>query len=58
MSQLYLDWASVAMTTESAAINEVAASLGRDFVAAVAAILRCSGRISVMGMGNSGHIGD
>ena len=57
MSQLYLDWASVAMTTESAAINEVAASLGRDFVAAVEAILRCSGRIIVMGMGKSGHIG-
>ena len=49
MSQLYLDWASVAMTTESAAINEVAASLGKDFVAAVEAI--------VMGMGKSGHIG-
>lgn len=57
MSQLYLDWASVTMTTESAAINEVAASLGRDFVAAVEAILRCSGRIIVMGMGKSGHIG-
>lgn len=57
MSQLYLDWASVAMTTESAAINEVAASLGKDFVAAVEAILRCSGRIIVMGMGKSGHIG-
>ena len=57
MSQLYLDWASVAMTTESAAINEVAANLGKDFVAAVEAILRCSGRIIVMGMGKSGHIG-
>ena len=45
------------MTTESAAINEVAASLGKDFVAAVEAILRCSGRIIVMGMGKSGHIG-
>ena len=57
MSQRYLDWASAAMTTESAAINEVAASLGKDFVAAVEAILRCSGRIIVMGMGKSGHIG-
>lgn len=57
MTQHYLDWARTAMHTESAAINEIAANLGDDFVQAANALLNCRGRIIVMGMGKSGHIG-
>ncbi len=45
-----------AITVESAALATLAAGLGADFAAAVRAMLSCTGRIIVTGMGKSGHI--
>jgi arabinose-5-phosphate isomerase len=46
---------------EARALQGLAAQLGRDadegFAAAVRAILECRGRVVVMGMGKSGHVG-
>lgn len=57
MTHQYLNWAREAMRVEADSIHEVAQSLGNDFIQAADAILRCSGRAIVMGMGKSGHIG-
>lgn len=57
MTHNYLNWARQAMASESAAIYEIANTLNQDFVAAAETILRCTGRVIVMGMGKSGHIG-
>lgn len=57
MTHQYLNWAREAMRVEADSIHEVAQSLGNDFIQAAGAILRCSGRVIVMGMGKSGHIG-
>ncbi|QMT31051.1 KpsF/GutQ family sugar-phosphate isomerase [Alysiella filiformis] len=53
----FLIWARNAMHTEMQAIDEVAQSLGDSFIQAADSILRCAGRVIVMGMGKSGHIG-
>jgi arabinose-5-phosphate isomerase len=42
---------------EAAAVLSMAARVGPEFAAAVHAVLTCSGRVVVMGMGKSGHIG-
>jgi arabinose-5-phosphate isomerase len=42
---------------EAAAVLNMAARVGPEFAAAVHAVLTCSGRVVVMGMGKSGHIG-
>jgi len=42
---------------EAAAVLDVASRLGEEFVQAVALIVACHGRVVVMGMGKSGHIG-
>ena len=42
---------------EAAAVLGLGARIGPEFADAVLAILRCSGRVVVMGMGKSGHIG-
>ena len=42
---------------EAAAVLGLGARIGPEFADAVQAILRCSGRVVVMGMGKSGHIG-
>ena len=42
---------------EAAAVLGLGARIGPEFADAVQAILRCSGRVVVMGMGQSGHIG-
>jgi arabinose-5-phosphate isomerase len=42
---------------EAAALLGLAARQGEGFVAAVAAMLACRGRVIVMGMGKSGHVG-
>lgn len=57
MTHQYLNWAREAMRVEADSIHEVAQSLGNDFIQAADAILCCSGRVIVMGMGKSGHIG-
>lgn len=42
---------------EAAALQGLKARVGDSFVAAVRAILACRGRVVVMGMGKSGHVG-
>jgi arabinose-5-phosphate isomerase len=42
---------------EAAAVLGLGARIGPEFADAVQVILRCSGRVVVMGMGKSGHIG-
>ncbi|WP_341909026.1 KpsF/GutQ family sugar-phosphate isomerase [Polaromonas sp. YR568] len=42
---------------EAAAVQGLAARVGPEFAEAVALILDCRGRVVVMGMGKSGHIG-
>ncbi len=42
---------------EAAALQGLKARVGTSFVAAVRAILACRGRVVVMGMGKSGHVG-
>jgi len=42
---------------EAAAVLGLGVRIGPEFADAVQAILRCSGRVVVMGMGKSGHIG-
>ncbi len=44
------------LATEAAAISRLAERLGDPFVAAVALILHCRGRVVVSGIGKSGHI--
>ncbi len=42
---------------EAAAVLSMAARVGPEFAAAVEMVLSCTGRVVVMGMGKSGHIG-
>ena len=42
---------------EAAAVLSMAARVGPEFAEAVEAVLSCTGRVVVMGMGKSGHIG-
>ena len=42
---------------EAAAVLHMAARVGPEFAAAVEVVLQCTGRVVVMGMGKSGHIG-
>lgn len=58
MNTQYLNWARTALATEAQAIHEIADALDQNFVRATDAILNCTGRVIVMGMGKSGHIGN
>ena len=44
------------LLTEAAALNDLAASLGENFCAAVQCLFGISGRVIVTGMGKSGHV--
>lgn len=46
-----------ALTIEATALNNMMLGLGDEFAQAVAAVLSCPGRVVVMGMGKSGHVG-
>ena len=52
-----LDLARDVLHTEAEAIMALSGRLNGDFLRAVDAILACSGRIVVTGMGKSGHVG-
>lgn len=45
------------LTTEAAAVNQLAARIDHRFVQACRLMLACQGRIVVLGIGKSGHIG-
>jgi len=49
--------AAQALDIEAAALTGAKARLGEGFVRAVGALLTCRGRVVVMGMGKSGHVG-
>lgn len=57
MTHCYLEWAKNALSIEARAIDEIAEQLGEHFIQAVDVMLRCTGRVIVIGMGKSGHIG-
>ncbi len=52
-----LRMAQEALDIEAQAVRELGQRLGAGFVQAVAALLRTQGRVVVMGMGKSGHVG-
>ena len=52
-----IDLARRTVETEIAALEELKARLGAQFVAAVEAIRACTGKCVVTGMGKSGHVG-
>lgn len=56
-AKLSLEMAKEVFRIEAEAINGVAENLDHDFEGAVAAVLSCSGRVIVCGMGKSGIIG-
>ena len=49
--------ASETLHIEASAVQAAAARLGEPFTQAVARVLACRGRVVVMGMGKSGHVG-
>jgi len=53
----YLDSARRTVSLEAAAVNDLDARLGHEFETACELILECEGRVVVIGMGKSGHIG-
>lgn len=55
--QRVLRFAANTIDIEAAALVGVKARLGEGFVRAVRAVLACRGRVVVMGMGKSGHVG-
>ncbi len=54
---LYLDQAREVLSIEASALTELAAQLDEHFVQAIDIIIACRGRVVVIGMGKSGHIG-
>ncbi len=46
-----------ALRIEAKALSELAPRLGESFIAAIQLVLQCKGRVAVMGMGKSGHVG-
>jgi len=56
-AQRALDMAARTFDIEARALHGLSARLGASFPAAVQAILNCRGRVVVMGMGKSGHVG-
>ncbi len=52
-----LELARQTLDIEAAALSALKQRQGDAFVAAVSAMLACSGRVVVMGMGKSGHVG-
>ena len=57
MNRPYLEWARETLAAEAAAIAEVSAQLDGSFSRAAEAVLACTGRVIVTGMGKAGHIG-
>jgi len=56
-AQRALTLAAQTFEIEARALSALAARQGEGFIQAVRAILQCKGRVIVMGMGKSGHVG-
>jgi len=52
-----LQVAREALAIEASALNSMMLNMGDEFAQAVAIVLSCRGRVVVMGMGKSGHVG-
>ncbi|MDO5058886.1 MAG: KpsF/GutQ family sugar-phosphate isomerase [Neisseria sp.] len=57
MEHEYLSWAREVLHTEAAGLREIADGLDGSLVRAADVLLACTGRVVIMGMGKSGHIG-
>lgn len=57
MTHAFIQTAKQVLAVEKAALDEITQYLNHDFVAACQLMLNCQGRIVVIGMGKSGHIG-
>ena len=55
--QKLIELAKAVLVNESQAINELSSRIGDSFCHACDIMLSCQGRIVVMGMGKSGHVG-
>ena len=56
-SDKYLVWAKEVLRIEADGLREISDSLNGAFSAAAESILNCSGRLVVLGIGKSGHVG-
>lgn len=56
-NQMILDWGREALVAEGEALLRSSRLLDEEFANAVHAILNCSGKVILTGMGKSGHIG-
>ena len=56
-AQQLIRTARAVIDTETEAVNALRERIGEDFVSACRLILACKGRVVVLGMGKSGHIG-
>lgn len=55
-TEQYLSWAHDVLRIEAEALHEIAHTLDYHFIDAAHALLHCSGRVVITGMGKSGHI--
>ncbi len=53
----YTTWAQEVLRIEADGLREISDGLNGDFAAAVDAVLHCTGRLVVTGIGKSGHVG-
>lgn len=56
-TEQYLDWARDVLRIEAESLHEISSELDHHFAQAAETILHCQGRVVIMGMGKSGHIG-
>ncbi|QEY24957.1 KpsF/GutQ family sugar-phosphate isomerase [Neisseria animalis] len=56
-TECYLPWARDVLHTEAEALQEIARNLDDSFVRATQALLGCTGRVVITGIGKSGHVG-
>jgi arabinose-5-phosphate isomerase len=57
IQQRYLESAERVITIESQAVNQLKSQLDDTFIAACERLMNCQGKVVVIGMGKSGHIG-
>lgn len=56
-AEQYIEWAREVLQIEADGLKEISDGLNGTFAAAADTILSCTGRLVVMGIGKSGHVG-
>ena len=56
-AEQYIKWAREVLQIEADGLKEISDGLNGTFAAAADTILSCTGRLVVMGIGKSGHVG-